>query len=108
MLWAHSPRRAAGLVAGVSIVLALASCTADAPGGTDEDAGSGGGGGTEQAATEPFEATVELPRSGRDVPVDTEVSVSAANGTLDKVEVYRGARSPEHMLSGSVSRDGSR
>ncbi len=109
MLWAHSPRRAAGLVAGVSIVLALASCTADAPGGTDDDAGSGGGGGgTEQAAADPFEATVELPRSSRNVPVDTEVSVSASNGTLDKVEVYRGARSPEHMLSGSVSRDGSR
>ena len=108
MLRAHLPRRAVGLVAGVSLVLAMAACTADSPDSSDQAAGSdGGGGNAEEASSDPFAATLDLPKSGRDVPVDTEVSVSATSGTLDTVEVYRGAHSPEHMLAGTVSKDGS-
>ena len=108
MLRAHLPRRAVGLVAGVSLVLAMAACTADSPDSSDQAAGSDGGGGNgQEAPSDPFDATLDLPQSGRNVPVDTEVSVSATSGTLDTVEAYRGARSPEHMLAGTVSKDGS-
>ncbi len=111
MLRAYSLRRVAGVAAGLCVVLALASCNGDSSGSSDEAAGPNGGGGgseAEQADTAPFRASVELPKSGQNVPVDTQVVVSATSGTLDKVEVYRGQRTPEHMVSGAVNGDSTR
>ncbi|MBA2638986.1 MAG: L,D-transpeptidase family protein [Nocardioidaceae bacterium] len=113
MRWARPTRSIAGVTAGVCAAFVLASCTADstsagsAPGGSDAQAPGGGGSEAEQAAPPPpFEASV-LAGADRGVPVDTRVRVAADNGTIDRVQVYRGSRAPARMVDGTLARDGS-
>ena len=109
MLRAHSPRRLAGLVAGVCVVLALASCTSGTSSAEEAAPESRGGGGDEspaEPAPEPFRATLVNPTASRAVPVDTRVAVRADEGTLDDVAVYHGKRSPKTLVRGRLSADG--
>ena len=109
MLRAHSPRRTAGLVAGACVALALASCTSSPSSAEPGDPGSEGGGGgnsSSEPAPERFSATLVNPASGHGVPVDTRVAVRADSGTFRDVVLYRGQRSPEHMIGGRMSADG--
>lgn len=104
-------RRAGAAVVATCAALVLASCTQesdDPSGATAPEDGSGEVAEEPAAPPEPFTAALDLPRSGRAVPVDTVVRVGAGNGSLDAVSVWRGKRAPERMLSGRLSKDGGR
>ena len=94
--------RLAGALALIAVASGgLAGCDA----GSASPGGSGGGGEGSSAAAEEQTPAVSVSanvrRGQKDVPVDTEVSVTASSGTLDTVEVT----SPAGPVEGELSAD---
>jgi lipoprotein-anchoring transpeptidase ErfK/SrfK len=98
-------RRAAVLLAAVTLSLSLAACQeGKSESGDDTEnqaAGESGSGGTEDDAAPAAEVSSNVAAGGQNVKVDTPVSVSVTDGTLTDVVV----KAKKTTLKGSLNAD---
>lgn len=99
------PARIAGATALALACLTLVACNDGPTGKTGGSAAQPGGDETSPISAEesPAELSTNLPQNRRNVPVSTQVEVSAEHASLTKVRLT----SPEGEVPGEISADGS-